>query len=289
MKKKIAIQGFEGSFHQAAARKFFGNDVEVICCSTFRDVVKIANDRSLSDGGLMAIENSIAGSILPNYNLLLKSDLKIIGEIYLQIDQNLLVNPGVSLDDIREVHSHPMALLQCADFLEKYNWKLIETEDTALSAQHVHEHKSKHIAAIAGELAAELFQLNMIAPNIHTQKNNYTRFWALQNAELVREIDGANKASIIFETDHSKGSLAKVLAKISDGDVNLSKLQSMPIPGSDWKYAFHADCEFTDIQHLDYVLESIKPFTAAVKVYGVYKNGKTPRSWPQVLVKQNEK
>ena len=289
MSKKIAIQGFEGSFHQAAARKFFGNDVEVICCSTFRDVVKIANDRSLSDGGLMAIENSIAGSILPNYNLLLKSDLKIIGEIYLQIDQNLLVNPGVSLDDIREVHSHPMALLQCADFLEKYNWKLIETEDTALSAQHAHEHKSKHIAAIAGELAAELFQLKMIAPNIHTQKNNYTRFWALQNAELVREIDGANKASIIFETDHSKGSLAKVLAKISDGDVNLSKLQSMPIPGSDWKYAFHADCEFTDIQHLDYVLESIKPFTAAVKVYGVYKNGKTPRSWPQVLVKQNEK
>jgi len=289
MSKKIAIQGFEGSFHQAAARKFFGNDVEIICCSTFRDVVKIANDESLSDGGLMAIENSIAGSILPNYNLLLKSNLKIIGEIYLQIDQNLLVNPGVCLDDIREVHSHPMALLQCADFLEKYNWKLIETEDTALSAQHVHEHKSKHIAAIAGELAAELFQLNMIAPNIHTQKNNYTRFWALQPADLVKENEDANKASIIFETDHSKGSLAKVLSKISEGDVNLSKLQSMPIPGSDWKYAFHADCEFTDIQHLNHVLESIKPFTAAVKVYGVYKNGKTPRSWPQVMVKQNEK
>ena len=288
MNKKIAIQGFEGSFHQAAARKFFGDDVEVICCSTFRDVVKIANDESLSDGGLMAIENSIAGSILPNYNLLQKGNLKIIGEIYLQIDQNLLVNPGVSLGDIREVHSHPMALLQCSDFLERYNWKLIETEDTALSAQHVHEHKSKHIAAIAGELAAELFHLNMIAPNIHTQKNNYTRFWALQNAESVPEIEDANKASIIFETDHSKGSLAKVLAKISDGDVNLSKLQSMPIPGSDWKYAFHADCEFTDIQHLDYVLESIKPFTAAVKVYGVYKNGKTPRSWPGKLVEQNE-
>lgn len=278
MNKRIAIQGFEGSFHQAAARRFFGNDVEVICCSTFRDVVKIADDESKSDGGLMAIENSIAGSILPNYNLLQKSNLKITGEIYLQIDQNLLVNPGVSLDDIREVHSHPMALLQCMDFLEKHNWKLIETEDTALSAQHIHQHKSKHIAAIAGELAAELFQLNMIAPNIHTQKNNYTRFWVLQNAELVMEIEDANKASIIFETDHSKGSLAKVLTKISEGDVNLSKLQSMPIPGSDWKYAFHADCEFTNIQHLNLVLESIKPFTAAVKVYGVYKNGKTPRS-----------
>ncbi|HEU5364761.1 MAG TPA: prephenate dehydratase domain-containing protein, partial [Hanamia sp.] len=117
MNKKIAIQGFEGSFHQAAARRFFGNDVEVICCSTFRDVVRIADDRSSSDGGLMAIENSIAGSILPNYNLLQKSNLKIVGEVYLQIDQNLLVNPGVSLEEIREVHSHPMALLQCMDYL----------------------------------------------------------------------------------------------------------------------------------------------------------------------------
>lgn len=277
MKKKIAIQGFEGSFHQAAARRFFGNDVEVICCSTFRDVVKIADDKNSSDGGLMAIENSIAGSILPNYNLLQKSNLKIIGEVYLQIDQNLLVNPGVTLDDIREVHSHPMALLQCMDYLEKHNWKLIETEDTALSAQHIHQHKSKHIAAIAGELAAQLFDLSMIAPNIHTQKNNYTRFWVLENADTADEVLDANKASVIFQTDHSKGSLAKVLTKISEGDVNLSKLQSMPIPGSDWKYSFHADCEFTHIAQLNKVLEKIKPFTADVKVYGVYKNGKTPR------------
>ena len=274
MHKKIAIQGFEGSFHQAAARKFFGSNVEVICCSTFRDVVKIADDKSRSDGGLMAIENSIAGSILPNYNLLQKSNLKIVGEIYLQIDQNLLVNPGVSLEDIREVHSHPMALLQCTDFLEKYNWKLIETEDTALSAQLVHRHKSRHIAAIAGELAAELFHLNMIVPNIHTQKNNYTRFWALENAAYAGETEDANKASLIFQTDHSKGSLAKVLTKISEGDVNLSKLQSMPIPGSDWKYSFHADCEFTSLSQLNNVLENIKPFTADIKVYGVYKNGK---------------
>src|SRR5574340_170165 len=151
MSKKIAIQGFEGSFHQAAARKFFGKEVEVICCSTFREVVKISDNRNKSDGGLMAIENSIAGSILSNYNLLQKSNLKIVGEIYLQIDQNLLVNPGVSLEEIREVHSHPMALLQCMDFLEKYKWKLIETEDTALSARHIHQNKSKHIAAIAGE------------------------------------------------------------------------------------------------------------------------------------------
>ena len=275
MSKKIAIQGFQGSFHQAAARKFFGEEVKVICCSTFRDVVKISDDKTKSDGGLMAIENSIAGSILPNYNLLQKSNLKIVGEIYLQIDQNLLVNPGVSLDDIREVHSHPMALLQCTDFLEKYNWKLIETEDTALSAQHIHVNKSRHMAAIAGELAAQLFDLNMIAPNIHTQKNNYTRFWVLENAESVKEIVDADKASLIFQTDHSKGSLAKVLTKISEGDVNLSKLQSMPIPGSDWKYSFHADCEFTSIEQFNNVLKNIKPFTADIKVYGIYKNGKS--------------
>jgi prephenate dehydratase len=274
MNKKIAIQGFEGSFHQAAAQKFFGKEVQVICCSTFRDVVKISDDKSKSDGGLMAIENSIAGSILPNYNLLQRSSLKIVGEIYLQIDQNLLVNPGVSLDDIREVHSHPMALLQCTDFLEKYNWKLIETEDTALSAQHIHANKSKHIAAIAGELAAQLFDLNMIAPNIHTQKNNYTRFWVLENDQFANEIIDADKASLIFQTDHSKGSLAKVLTKISEGDVNLSKLQSMPIPGSDWKYSFHADCEFTSIEQFNNVLKNIKPFTADIKVYGIYKNGK---------------
>jgi prephenate dehydratase len=278
MNKKIAIQGFEGSFHQSAAIKYYGKEVEVICCSTFREVVKAAGDGSISDGGLMAIENSIAGSILPNYNLLQKSKLKIVGEIYLQVNQHLLVNPGVSLDDIKEVHSHPMALLQCSDYLEKYNWKLIETEDTALSARHIHQHKSKHIAGIAGELAAELFQLDMIAPNIHTQKNNYTRFWVLEKEENDGNIEGANKASIIFETDHTKGSLAKVLTTIAEGFVNLSKLQSMPIPGSDWKYAFHADCEFVNIEQLNAVLENIKPFTANIKVYGIYKNGKTPRA-----------
>ena len=130
------------------------------------------------------------------------------------------------------------------DFLDKYNWKLVETEDTALSAKHIHQHKSKHIAAIASKLAAELYQLNMIAPNIHTLKNNYTRFLVLQRAETAKDIEGADKASINFHTDHSKGSLAKVLTKIAEGDINLSKLQSFPIPGSDLKYSFHADMEF---------------------------------------------
>jgi prephenate dehydratase len=152
MSTKVSIQGYEGSFHQVAAQQFFGKDVQVLPCGTFRDVIKIASNKKESDGGVMAIENSIAGSILANYNLLQKSNLKIIGEIYLHIKQNLLVNPGVKLEDIREVHSHTMALQQCYDFLDKYKWKLVETEDTALSAKHVHQHKSKHIAAIASKL-----------------------------------------------------------------------------------------------------------------------------------------
>lgn len=273
MRKKIAIQGFEGSFHQVAAQQFYG-DVEVICCSTFREVVKIAADKKQSNGGVMAIENSIAGSILPNYNLLQKSNLKIAGEVYLRIRQHLLVNPGVKVEDIREVHSHPMALLQCIEFLEKHNWKLIETEDTALSAKHIHQHRSKHIAAIAGRLAADLFDLDILAPNIHTLKNNYTRFLVLQRADDIPVVEDANKASLIFNTDHSKGSLAKVLSRIADGDINLSKLQSMPIPGSDWKYSFHADLEFDTIDQFNKVIKNIRTLTEDLTVYGIYKNGR---------------
>jgi len=272
---RIAIQGYEGSFHQEAARYFFGKNVEVVACATFRDVVKIASNRKESDGGVMAIENSIAGSILPNYNLLQKSNLKVTGEVYLHIKQNLLVNPGVKLDDVREVHSHTMALQQCYDFLDKYKWKLVETDDTALSAKHIHQHKSKQIAAIASKLAAELFDLHIIAPNIHTLKNNYTRFLVLQREDVAQPVEKADKASVNFHTDHSRGSLAKVLTKIAEGGINLSKLQSFPIPGSDFKYSFHADMEFDSIEQFEKVMEEVRPLTEALKIYGVYKKGKT--------------
>ena len=275
MTKKVTIQGYEGSFHQVAAQQFFGKDVEVIPCATFRDVVKIAGNKKESDGGVMAIENSIAGSILPNYNLLQKSNLRIIGEIYLHIKQQLLVNPGVKLDDIREVHSHPMAIQQCLEYLDRYNWKLVETEDTALSAKHIHQHRSKHIAGIASKLAADLFDLEVIAPNIHTAKNNYTRFLILQRDDIAIPDPEANKASVNFHTDHSRGSLARVLTRIAEGGINLSKLQSFPIPGSDWKYSFHADMEFENPEQLNEVLENIRPITESLIVLGVYKKGKT--------------
>ena len=272
----IAIQGYEGSFHQVAAQQFFGDTVGVIPCATFREVIKKASSRKEAGGGMMAIENSIAGSILPNYNLLLKSNLTIIGEVYLQIGQQLLVNPGVTLDDIREVHSHPMALLQCIDYLEKFpHWKLVETEDTALSAKHLHQKRSKHSAAIASKLAAELFQLDIIVPNIHTAKNNYTRFLALQPHVKAEAVEGANKASLYFETDHSKGSLAKVLSVIAGNEINLSKLQSMPIPGSDFLYGFFGDMEVDNQQHFDDLFKAIRPLTANVKVLGIYKNGRS--------------
>jgi len=159
---RVAIQGYEGSFHQEAAWKFFGKSIEIIPCATFREVVRIASSRKESDGGVMAIENSIAGSILPNYDLLGKSQLRIVGEVYLQIRQQLLANHGVTLEDIREVHSHPMAIQQCVDFLDGQGWKLVETENTALSAKLVRQRKSKHVAAIASKLAAELYDLNVL-------------------------------------------------------------------------------------------------------------------------------
>lgn len=274
MAKKVSIQGYEGSFHQIAAQEYSGKDVEVIACDTFREVVKIASDPKQSDGGFMAIENSIAGSILPNYSLLQKSKLKIAGEIYLQIHQNLMVNPGVAMEDIREVHSHPMALLQCMDYLEKHpSWKLVETEDTALSAKHIHQHHSKHIAVIASKLAAELFNLKLIASKIQSNKNNYTRFLFVQPMNVKNE--EANKASINFHTDHSKGSLARVLTKIAEEDINLSKLQSVPIPEQEWKYSFHADMEFESVDQYEKVMEKIKPITESLTVLGIYKKGKT--------------
>jgi prephenate dehydratase len=270
---RISIQGYEGSFHEVAARQFYGKDVSLIPCSTFRDVIRIAGDPSQSEGAVMAIENSIAGSILPNYHLLQKSGLKIIGEVYLQISQNLMANPGVTLADIREVHSHPMALQQCLDYLDKYNWKLVETEDTALSAKHIHQHKSKHAAAIASKLAAELFQLNLLAPDIQTMKHNYTRFLVLKREDEVAAAADADKASVNFVTDHSKGSLARVLTAIADGGINLSKLQSFPIPGSNFKYAFHADMEFDSLGQFETVIEKVKSLTASVSVYGTYRRG----------------
>lgn len=272
-KGPVAIQGVEGSFHQVAAQTFFGKQAPVLCCLSFPELIRKTMDKAQTVAGVMAIENSIAGSILPNYNLLQSSDLKIVGEVYLQIKQQLLTNPGIALEDIREVHSHPMALQQCLSYLNKFNWKMVETEDTALSAKHIHQHKSKHVAAIASKLAGDMYGLAVIAPNIHTQKNNYTRFLILKRAADVHVIEDANKASVTFRTDHSRGSLARVLTMIAEAGINLSKLQSFPIPESSWLYSFHADMEFNNLLQFNVLMNSLLKVTSELKIYGVYRSG----------------
>lgn len=272
---KVAIQGFEGCFHQIAAESYFGRDAEIVPCASFSELVRKVS-RKEADAGAMAIENSIAGSILPNYNLLEKSSLHVIGEIYLKIRQHLMMMPGQSLEDIREVHSHPMALLQCMDYLEKHpQWRLVETEDTALSARHLRQHRSRHVAAVASKLAAELYELDIVAPNIHTEKKNYTRFLMLSREKNPELLPGHNKSSVYFQTAHTHGSLARILGKIAEEGINLSKLQSFPIPGSDWLYYFHADMEFQDAARFRQALSAIQELSERMRILGIYTKGIT--------------
>lgn len=268
--KRIAIQGYEGCFHHIAAIQYFGRNIEIAPCDTFRAVASMVK-RGEADMGLMAIENSIAGSIIPNYSILQDANLQVAGEVYLPIKQNLMVLPDVELEDIHEVESHSMALLQCIDYLDQHPWKLIESEDTALSARHIAEKGLRHTAAIASELAADMFGLKIIAPEINTIKSNYTRFMVLKRYDHDIATN-ANKASLYFKTTHEQGSLLKTLSQLQN--INLSKLQSYPIPSEPWHYLFHIDLEFTCLD--DYInnLNRLQNVTEEMHVYGVYRSGK---------------
>ncbi|RYU81082.1 prephenate dehydratase [Hymenobacter persicinus] len=274
MSSSVAIQGFAGSFHELAAHHYFGSATTTRPCATFEELVRQVAGGSARHG-LMAIENSIAGSILPNYTLLRKADLRITGEVYLRIRQHLLALPGQELAAIEEVHSHPMALLQCADFLGQHPWRLVETEDTGLSAQRIRESRRNGVAAVAGTRAAELFGLDILAADIHTEKQNYTRFLVLAKPEHAPEPEQPDKASLYFHAAHRQGSLAQVLVRIADLGINLSKLQSCPRPGSTWHYTFHADLEFDDPAQLAAALTAIGPVTEKVQVLGRYRRGVT--------------
>ncbi len=275
MAKKIAIQGFKGSFHQIAAQHHFGRDIEVLPCATFSKVVRTVSEGE-ADSGLMAIENSTAGSILPNYDLLQRSDLYVTGEIYLHIRQHLMTMPDCEMEDITEVHSHPMALLQCRTFLEKYpHWRLVETEDTALSAKHLQQHQTKHIAAIAGDLAADLYGLKILQKDVNTEKKNYTRFLVLNKQEKQKDKVNDHKSSLYFQVENDAGCLGKVLNCIGEKHINLSKLQSFPIPGLSWQYYFHADLEFSTLEQLEDVIECMKPLTKKLRILGIYNKGVT--------------
>ncbi|MBC8084808.1 MAG: prephenate dehydratase [Hymenobacter sp.] len=268
----IAIQGYAGSFHELAARHYFGPESVMIPCATFGEVVRLVTSGA-APAGLMAIENSIAGSILPNYSLLQRAAVRVTGEVYLRIRQHLLALPGQALTDIREVHSHPVALLQCADFLARYPWQLVETVDTALSARHLRERNQLGVAAVAGEVAARLYDLEVLVPDIHADPENYTRFLVLERQNPERPVAPADKASLYFHTDHQRGSLARVLGCIAGQGFNLSKLQSCPRPGRTWQYYFHADVEFDEATQLPALLQELTLLTDDLQVLGAYPRG----------------
>lgn len=275
--KKVAIQGGYGAFHEIAATHYFENDnVEIIPSVTFRDVFENLKGRH-ADYGIMAIENMVAGSIIPNYKLLRESNMKIIGEIYLRIKQNLVALPGQKIKDIKEVYSHPMAILQCQDFFEAHpHIKLIDSADTALSAREIRKKELLNVAAISSDQAAKMYNLEIIEESIESNKMNYTRFLILKdkNGSTSRD-ERANKSSLSFALAHEIGSLSKILSIFSFFNINLTKIQSLPIIGKDWEYHFYCDVEIHDYKTYQQALESVKPFTSGFEILGEYQKGRS--------------
>ncbi len=274
MKPKIAIQGFEASFHEIAAIQFFGTGIETVECASFPKLFDVMKNNQ-ADYAVCAIENSLAGSILPNYASLRNSNLSIIGELYLRIEMNLMALPGQTIQDLDEVHSHPMALLQCRGFFDNYpEIQLIESNDTALSAREIKEHHIKHRGAVASKRAAELYELEILAEDIHDNKRNFTRFLVLADStKLTGVLSNFNKASLSFRAHHHPGSLAKVLTLIGSHNINLTKIQSLPVVGEEWQYYMYADLEFEQMEDYQKMLTEIDSLTKELKVLGEYKQG----------------
>ncbi len=276
--RKVAIQGFEGSYHHIAANAFFGEEVNILPCMTFKEIFNnIKKDNTVV--GLMAIENTVAGSLLQNYHLLRDSYYKIVGEYKLRISHSLAALPGQSIEDITEVYSHPMAIMQCEDFLDEYpHIKVIESDDTALSAKEIREQNIAGRAAICSSLAVELFGLEALATGIETNKRNYTRFLVVADNwnTSVNHVPKAelNKASLVFCTPHEEGALSKVLSILTFYNINLTKIQSMPVVGQEWQYMFYIDLTFTDYMRYQQSIDAIKPLTENLQILGEYQKGK---------------
>lgn len=267
-KKKIAIQGVRGSFHEEAALKYFGEDIETIECESFKKTCELLKQRK-ADYVVMAIENSIAGSILPNYNLLRDYRFHIIGEVHLHIQQHLLALPGTKLEDIRTVESHPIAIRQCDEFLSEHpEWTIKEGMDTAACAKKIVSEKLKTTAAIAGDAAAEIYGLEIIEKRIETHKKNATRFLILANE--VIEQKNANKASLSFQTGNSVGALATILQCFAEQNVNLSKIQSMPVIGKRNEYDFYVDVEWKKQSDYDAAIRKVLKHSVNFNIMGEY-------------------
>lgn len=273
MKQKVAIQGVKGSYHHGVAQAYFGEEIDVNECMSFQELVHSLEHNKSTDA-VMAIENSIAGSIIPNYAYIDEHDLTIRGEYFLPIHHCLMALGDQEISDIKEVYSHPMALLQCKEFFrDNPHIKLVEDADTADVARRIQEQQLKGVAAVAGETAANIYQLNILAREIQTIKSNSTRFFILnrtENFDVKKE--EINKASLKFLTDHKKGSLATVLNVMSDCELNLTKIQSLPIINMPWKYSFFVDVTFKDYKNYEKAMSILKIMALELKVLGEYKN-----------------
>ncbi len=270
---KIAIQGVKGCFHEQAARLFYeeyGNVVpEIVECSTFEGLYE-SLEKGKADAAVMAIENTVSGGLLPNFELLRKYDRKIKGEVFLRIQQNLMVLPGQKLEDIKEVRTHYMAINQTREFFKNCPWiRLVESEDTAKSAAEVASERLMGVGAVASTLAAELYGLDIVAESIETYKQNFTRFLILDDGI---EVDKAkvNKASMCFTLPHSPGSLAHVLTIMSFYGMNLTRIQSLPIPGQEWQYFFYVDIKFDDYMRYEQAVAAVRPLMEDLNVLGEY-------------------
>ncbi len=274
MKKPIAIQGIKGSFHHEVAQQYFDTKTEVVECMSFDSAV----DRLMegdTDNIVMALENSIAGSIIPNYALIDNHNLSIVGEYYLDIQHNLMALKGQTIASILEVHSHPMALLQCKVFLKNYpHIRLVEAKDTADIAKQIVEQNLSGIAAIASKNAAKMYNLEVLAESIQTIKHNETRFAIVKRENSKVERKAINKASIKFELDHKRGSLATILNVMSDCKLNLTKIQSLPKIDTPWKYAFFVDITFEDYKDYKKANAIMQLMAENFKVLGEYKNAR---------------
>lgn len=274
MIKSVAIQGVKGSFHHIVSQDYFGENMQVNECLSFDDTVE-ALLSGKTEAAIIALENSIAGSIIPNYALIDNNNLHIVGEYYLDIQHHLMALPNQAIEAIKEVHSHPMALLQCKTFLKNYpHIKLVEAKDTAEVAKRISEQKIKGVAAIASKLASQLFDLIILAESIQTIKHNETRFAIVKrsNSEIPKE--EINKASVKFELDHKRGSLATILNVMSDCKLNLTKIQSLPKIETPWLYAFFVDVTFENYSDFEKAKSIMKIMATHFKILGEYKNAK---------------
>lgn len=276
--KRIAIQGIEGSFHDIAAHRFFeGEEVELVCCNTFEEMfAQLKADADLL--GLMAIENTIAGSLLHNYELLRDSGMTIVGEHKLRISHSIMCLPGENWEDLTEVNSHPVALMQCRKFLSEHpNLKAVETDDTAGAAADISRERRHGHAAICHRDAADIYGMKVLQEGIETNKHNFTRFLVLAQTEMasaIRSTKHIDKASLVFTLPHEEGSLSAILSVLSFYKLNLTKIQSLPIIGQEWQYMFYIDLSFNDEKRYQQAINAITPLTRELKQLGTYENGR---------------